>query len=130
MDRHEELRPEKEVDILRLKTVFRRAEVYAVQDQVEIIAVGFNLRVVRFAQRVLDGQLVEVEDVAEHSGLFGGRTIQIDPHPHAAAWLEPGRIHAVDRPCGPPFVHLNTDQSPPLADSAACAAASRATGTR
>ena len=62
---HQELFAEKEVDVLGLEAMLRFAEVDAVQDQVEIVAVGFDLGMVNLAQRILDRQFVEVEHAGE-----------------------------------------------------------------
>ena len=46
-----------------------RLEVDAVQDQVQVVAVGLDLGMVDLGERVFDRQLVEVEDVGEESAL-------------------------------------------------------------
>ena len=129
---HEEPLAEEEIDVLRPEAVLRGAEVDAVEDQVEIVAVGFDLGMMELRQRVLDRQLVEVEDVGEDARLLRRRADRDRPRPRrrcrAAARPGPPRstgvVAAALRACRP------ADQSPTLTCSAACAAASRATGTR
>ena len=57
--------PEEEVDVLRAERVLLGLEVDAVEDQVEVVAVGFDFGMVDLGERVFDGQLVEVEDVGQ-----------------------------------------------------------------
>ena len=97
MHRHQVLRAEEEVDVLGLEAVLRGREVDAVQDQIEVVAVGFDLGMVRLAHRVFDGELVEVKHVGEDARLLRGRAVEVDPHPDPAARLEPGGVHLVDR---------------------------------
>src|SRR5262245_56089168 len=130
MDGDEKLRAQEEVDVFGRETVLGGLEVDAVQDDVEVIAVGFDLGMVQFAEGVFDRQLVKVEDVAEDFAFLRGRLVQIHPDQHAAPWFKPGGVHSIDLLSGPAFVLEDADQSPTLAASAACAAASRATGTR
>ena len=51
-------------------------EVDAVEDEIQIVAVRLDLRMVDLGQGVLDRQLVEVEDVVEDSGLFRRRFVR------------------------------------------------------
>src|SRR5262245_4659090 len=130
MNGHEKLRAQEEVDVLGREAVFGGLEVDAVQDEVEVVAVGFDLGVVQFAEGVFDRKLVKVEDVSEDAPFLRGRLVQIHPDRHATPRFDPGGVHPIDRLGGPAFVLEDPDQSPTLAASAACAAASRATGTR
>src|SRR3954468_753100 len=130
MHGHEVLRPQEEIDIPGAEAVLARVEVDAVQDQVEEIAVRLDLRMVTFTECVLDRELVEVKHVGQDLRFLRAWTIEVDPHPHAALRREPGGVHPIDDLGGPAFVFVDGDQSPTLAPSAACAAASRATGTR
>ncbi len=129
MERHQVLRPQEEIDFLRAKRVFPGLEVDAVEDEVKVVAVGFDFRVVDLGKGVFDRELVKVEDLGEHPGFFRRRRAQICPHPDAAARLQPARVHPVDDLGGPVLVFVDRDQSTLLC-SAACAAARRATGTR
>ena len=124
------LRPEEEIDFLRPELVLTRLEIDAVQDQIEVVAVGLDLRMMDFGERVLDGQLVEVKRVGEYPGFFWCGRTQVGPHPDPAVGLQPGGIHTVDNRRGPALVLVDGDQSPTLTCSAACAAARRATGMR
>jgi hypothetical protein len=124
------LRTKEKVYFLRSELMAVGFEVDGVQDEVQVIAVGFDFGVMDLGQGVFDGELVEVEDVSEQLGFIGGRRAQIDPCPNAALRLEPGRIHPVDDLRGSALVLVDSNQSPTLSCSAACAAASRATGTR
>src|SRR5882672_2302160 len=130
MDGHQKLRPEEEVDVLGAEAVFRLLEIDAVKNQIQVVAVGFDLGMVELAEGVFDRKLVEVKDVAENLRFVRRRLIQIDPDRDAASWFDPGRVHPVDLLGGPAFVFEDPDQSSTLTASAACAAASRATGTR
>ncbi len=95
MDGDEELLAKKEVDVLRLETVFRLAEVDAVQNQIEVVAVGLDFGMVNLTQRVLDRQLVKVKHVAEDPDFFRGGGAEVHPDPNTAAALEPRRVDAV-----------------------------------
>src|SRR6476469_6087137 len=130
MDGDEILRPEEEVDVLRGEAVLGGAEIDAVKNEIQVVAVRFDVWMVQFAEGILDGQRVKMKDVGQDSRFFRGRLIEIDPDRHAASRLDPGRVHPVDDLSGPTLVFVNGDQSPTLTASAACAAASRATGTR
>ena len=98
--------------------------------EIEVVAVGLDLGMMDFRQRVLDGQLVKVEDLGEDFGVGLSGFAQVHPHPDSAVGLQPGRVHPIDSLGGPVFVFVDRDQSPTLTCSAACAAARRATGTR
>ena len=130
VDRDEVVRPEEEIDVVRLETVLGSLEVDAVQDDVEEGAVRFDLRMVGRAEGVFHRQLVEVEDVRQDAPFTGARVEHVDPEMNAAARLEPRRIHVVRRSRRAAGVDVDLDQSPTLTCSAACAAASRATGMR
>ena len=73
MDGDQVVGAEEEVDVVRREAVLRCLEVDAVQDQVEVAAVALDLRVMDLGERVLDRQLVEVEDVGEDAALLGRR---------------------------------------------------------
>ena len=76
----------------------RGLEVDAVEDEVEVVAVGLDLGMMELAERVLDRQLVEVEDVGEDAAprpaSGWSRSTQTAD---AAVGLEPGRVDPVDR---------------------------------
>ena len=54
--------PQEEVDVLRLELVLPRAEVDPVENQIQVVAVGLDFRMVQRRQSVFHRQLVEVED--------------------------------------------------------------------
>ena len=83
MHRYEVALAEKEIDVLRLEEVLARFEVDAVEDQVEIVAVGLDLGMMGFGKGVLHRQLVEVEDIREHLDFFGRGVDQVYPDPGA-----------------------------------------------
>ena len=56
-----------------------------VENQVEVVAVGFDLGMVYLGEGVFDGQLVEVKDVGEDPRLLRSGRAQVDPHPDPAA---------------------------------------------
>ena len=130
MDGDEILRAQEEIDVLGREAVLLGAEVDAVEDQVQIVAVRLDLRMVRFFERVFDRQIVELEHVGQDARLLRRRAAQIDPDPDAAVGEEPGWVDPIDDRGRPALIPVDRDQSPTLAVSAACAAASRATGTR
>ena len=66
VERHEILRAEEEINLLRPEGVLARLEVDGVQDQIEVVAVGFDLRMVDLGEGVLDREFVELEHLAEH----------------------------------------------------------------
>ena len=106
------------------------AEVNAVQDEIQILAVRLDLGLVDFGQGILDRQLMEVKHVIEDAGLFRCRFVEVHPQSHTAVWSEPGGIHRVQALDGSRRVLVNLDQSPTFTWSAAWAAARRATGMR
>ena len=65
MKGHQVLRTEEEVDLLCAKRVLFGLEIDAVEDEIQVVAVGLDLGMMDFRERVLDGQLVEMEDVGE-----------------------------------------------------------------
>ena len=65
--------PQEEVDVLRVELVLPRAEVDAVENQIQIVAVRLDLRMVQRRQSVFHRQLVEVEDAPQDLRLFRGR---------------------------------------------------------
>src|SRR5262249_16908216 len=103
-------------------------------------------RVLHGAHRVLDRQRMKAERVAEDERFRNRGRRQIDPEVDARRWVEPPAIEARDllglavpmnedadhnvkrRACG--SLRRSSSQSPTLTDSAACAAARRATGMR
>ena len=130
MNRDEKLRTEEEIDVLGREAVLRCLEIDAVENDVQVVAVGFDFGMVPLAERVFDGEFVKVEDVAEDRAFFRGWLIEVDPDRYATPRFDPGRVHPVNGLGGPALVLVDPDQSPLLTVSAACAAASRATGTR
>ncbi len=104
---NQELLAEKEVDVLGLEAVFGLAEVDAVENQVQVVAVRLDLGMMNLGERILDGELVEVEHVAEDADFVGGRSAEIHPDPHAAARLEPGRINPVHAGRRPALVTID-----------------------
>ena len=124
------LRTEEEVDFLRAERVLFCLEIDAVENQVEVVAVGFDFGMVNLCECVFDGQLVEVEDLGQDLRLLWSGCAQIHPHPDSAVGFEPGWVHLFHRSSGLLLVFVDRDQSPTLIWSAACAAARRATGTR
>ncbi len=67
---HEILRTKEEIDFLRLEDVLFGLEVDGVQNQIQVVAVGFDLRMMYVGERIFDGEIVEVEDLAQHFGFF------------------------------------------------------------
>ena len=96
MDGDQELLADEEIHVLRLEVVLALAEVDAVEDQIQVVAVRFDLRMVDLAERILDSEIVEFEDVGQDSRFVRCRIAQIDPDPDAAAGLQPGRIDLLD----------------------------------
>ena len=142
---HEVVVPEEEVDIARGELVFACLEVDAVKDHVEIAIVRLDFRVVDLAERVLDRERMEVKGVGEEvRSLLRGRLHDIDPERDPGRRVEPLRLDPVRRVRFAVLVDVNGDHGPagrpspcprlggarPYFDNAACAAASRATGTR
>src|SRR5262249_55597752 len=120
-----------EVDVVGPEAVLRRVEVDAMEDQVEIVAVRFDLRILEVAEGVFHRQLVEVKEPREDlPPLFGRRVGQVDPDEHAGGGSEPRRIDPIGGTRPPVGVRVDPDQSPTFTWSAACAAARRATGMR
>jgi hypothetical protein len=115
---------------VRFKGVLGGLEVDAVEHDVEIAAVTFDLGL-RFALHGrLDRQVVEAEHVAQHGGVRVGRFRDIRPHDRPAVRQQHRGVEAVDHFGRPAPVDEISNQSPTFTLSAACAAASRATGTR
>ena len=79
MDGNEELRRQEEVHVLGLEAVLAGLEVDAVENQIEIIAVRLDLGMMNRVERVLDGELVDVEDIRQEPGLLGRRVVHDDP---------------------------------------------------
>jgi hypothetical protein len=127
---HQILRTQEEIDVFRGEAMLRRLEVDPVKNQIEVIAVRFDLWMVNFRERIFHGELVEVEHVGQDAGLVWRGRLQRHPDPDTAVRFEPGGVHPVDFRGDPAVVFENLDQSPTLTASAACAAANRATGTR
>ena len=122
---------EEEVGVVRLEGVLGGLEVDAVQDDVEVAAVGLDLRMRLALQRGLDRQLVEAEDVAQHGARPPRSAPRRPPTPRTPlSARQPRRVEAVDQLGATAPVDEVANQSPTLTLSAACAAASRATGTR
>ena len=142
VDGDQELRRQEEVHVLGLEEVLPRLEVDAVEDQIQVVAVRLDLRMVDGVERVLDRELVDVEDVGRIRLSSGVGLSMIDPDQDAAVRpaARPGprgrSTHwSVDPPsclktCDQVDPGACRDQSPVFICSAACAAASRATGTR
>ena len=162
--RDEVVPAEEEVDVARLEALVLLPGFDAVQDQVQQLAVRLDLRQVHFRERVLDGQLVKVEDVPRAASLSGSpgdsrstQTISVAPGASQRGSTDSAvcsRAVAVDKDeimaCGSLTRHSALgirhsrcpgglksrvpchagSQSRAFCFSAACAAASRATGTR
>jgi hypothetical protein len=79
VDGDEIFRGQEEVDVLGLELVLPRAEVDAVQDEVEIFAVRFDLGLMDFRQRILDGELVEMKNIAEEVRFVRRRLVEVHP---------------------------------------------------
>jgi hypothetical protein len=89
---HEELVAQEDVHFVRRERVLRRLEVDAVEDQIEVTVVGLDLRRLDLVDRVLDGELVEREGIAEEVRLLVGRVGEVHPDVEAAARHEPRRL--------------------------------------
>ena len=87
---------EEEVDVLGLEAVLAGLEVDAVENQIEVIAVRLDLGMMDLVERVLDGELVDVEDVRQEPRLLGRRVVHDDPEKNVLPRVEPGRVHALD----------------------------------
>ncbi len=57
------------------------------EDQIQVVTVRFNFGMVDLAERILDSEIVEFEDVGQDSRFIRCRIAQVDPDPHAAAGL-------------------------------------------
>ena len=79
MHRDEIVRPEEEVDVARGEPVLLLPEVDAVQDQVEVAVVGFDLGMVDRAERVFDGERVKMKDVGQEPAFLGRRCREVNP---------------------------------------------------
>ncbi len=119
---------EEEIDVLRVEGVLARLEIDAVEDDVQVVAVGLDFRMVNLGDRILDRQLVELEYVGQDPHFTRIGVDDVHPHPHPAVMAEPVRFHPIDQPGGTVLVSVDRNQSPTFTCSAACAAASRATG--
>ena len=75
--------------------VLRGLEIDAVEDEIDVAVVRLDLRMEDFAERVFDGELVEVEVVREDLAFLLRGTREIDPQLDAASRLEPGRVELV-----------------------------------
>jgi hypothetical protein len=94
---HQVVRAEEEVRVVRREAMLRRAEIDAVEDQVDVAVVGLDLRVRHVGNRVFDGQRVKVEGLRQDPELFGRRGCKIHPQHHIAAGAKPfrrDRLHA------------------------------------
>ena len=90
---HQVVRAEEEVGVVRREAMLGRAEIDAVEDQVDVAVVRLNLRVRHVGNGVLDGQRVEVEGVGQDTKLFRRRGGKIHPQHHVAAGAKPLRLH-------------------------------------
>ncbi len=137
VDGDEEIRREEKVRLVCFEGVLGRLEVDAVEDDVEIAAVAFDLGL-RFALHGgFDRQLVEAEHVAQDGRIRLGWFRHIRPHRDATS-LPAGpsvgqqqrRVEAVHHFGVTASMDEVANQSPTFTLNAAWAAASRATGTR
>ena len=99
MDGDEKLLAEEEVDVLGREAVLGAREVDAVEDQIQIVAVGLDFRVVGLAHRILDRQLVEVEHVGEGCAPPRSSDCRGRPRPRHRSRAS-ARPDPPDRPCG------------------------------
>ena len=111
MDGNQEPRRQEEVHVLGLEAVLAGLEVYAVENQIEVIAVRLDLGMMNLVERVLDGELVDVEDVRQEPRLLGRRVVHDDPEKNVLPRVEPGRVHALDRGGDPVLVLEDLDHS-------------------
>src|SRR5262245_30460537 len=105
-------------------------EIDAVQDHIEQVGIRFDLRVLRRLHRVLDGEGMQAEEVAEQRGVGGVWLADVSPDPYAAARFQPCAIDVVQAFSPTAAMNVVRNQSPTFTCNAACAAASRATGIR
>src|SRR5687767_12915887 len=96
MNGDQKLFAQKEVDVLGAEAAFALAEIDAVQDQIEVAAVGLDLGMMDLAQRVLDREIVELEDLTEDLRFVGRRVAEVDPDPDAAVMRKPRGFECVD----------------------------------
>ncbi len=153
---HQEVAAEEEIDVVGGEPVLRLPEVDAVQDDIQIPVVGLDFRILHAAHRVLHRERVERERVGQNQRLGNRRRRQVHPHERAGGRIQPAAVDALNLlgpavPVDEDADHVNSDsrleagrsaracapsldpflcQSPTFTDSAACAAASRATGMR
>ena len=92
VDRDEVVRPQEEIGVVGRELVPRRREVDAVENQVQVAVIRLDLRELERAERILHGQVVEVEDAAQDGGFFRRRRREIGPQRHAARGVEPGGV--------------------------------------
>ena len=85
MDGDQKLLADEEIHVLRLEVVLALTEIDAVEDQIQVVTVRFNLGMVDLAERILDREIVEFEDVGQDPRFVRRRIAQIDPDPDAAA---------------------------------------------
>ena len=135
VDGDEEIRREEKIRLVRFEGVLGGLEVDAVEDDVEIAAVAFDLGL-RFALHGgFDRQLVEAEHVAQDGRIRLGWFRHIRPHRDAAVGLsaaagERAGSRRSDQFGATASMDEVANQSPTFTLNAAWAAASRATGTR
>ncbi len=139
VDGDEEIRREEKIRLVRFEGVLGRLEVDAVEDDVEIAAVAFDLGL-RFALHGgFDRQLVEAEHVAQDGRIRLGWFRHIRPHRDAielarrrlgGGGQQQRRVEAVHQFGATASMDEVANQSPTFTLNAAWAAASRATGTR
>ena len=138
VDRHQEVGCQEEVRLGSIELVLGGVEVDAVQHDVEMLAVAFNLRVGFALHGGIDGQFVQTELVAHDRRISLGRLRHIRPHDDLAGLVlrsrggggQPSRVEAVHHFGATVPMDEVTNQSPTFTLKAACAAARRATGTR
>jgi hypothetical protein len=74
----------------------RRLRVDAVKDDVEVVVVGFDLRKLDRAQRVLDGERMEMKDLGEETAFLLRQRREVDPQGRAGTRREPLWVDAVE----------------------------------
>ena len=79
VDRDQEIPAQEEVDVVRDNPLLPPGRLDAVQDQIQKVVVGLDLRVVHFGHRVFDGQLVKVEHLEQQPPLDVARSEHVDP---------------------------------------------------
>ncbi len=97
VDGHEQIGGQEEVDVLRLCLVHLLVRHDLVQDQIEKPVVAFDFRMVPPLERVLDRQLMKVEDALQQWAVFLGWSLDVDPDLLGGPGNQPGRVHRLGR---------------------------------